>query len=43
MRKKVDNKLTNSPYVSLLGDETAAISVAKKYKVFMANVTLKVS
>jgi len=31
VRKKVDNKLTNSPYVSLLCDRTTDILVAKKF------------
>ena len=34
VRKKVDSKLTNSPYVSLLCDETTDISVAKKLSVY---------
>ena len=34
VRKKVDSKLTNSPYVSLLCDETTDISVSKKLSVY---------
>ena len=34
-RKKVDNKLTNSPYVSLLCDITTDILVAKKIGVYL--------
>ena len=34
VRKKVDNKLTNSSYVSLLWDVTTDILVAKKFSVF---------
>jgi len=34
VRKKVDNKLTHSPYVSLLCDKTTDISVAKKLGVY---------
>ena len=35
VRKKVDNKLTNSPYVSLLCDRTTDILVAKKLGVYL--------
>ena len=35
VRKKVDNKLTNSPYVSLLCDITTDILVAKKLGVYL--------
>jgi len=35
VRKKVDNKLTNSPYVSLLWDITTDILVAKKLGIYL--------
>ena len=35
VKKKVDNKLTNSPYVSLLCDITTDILVAKKLSVYL--------
>ena len=35
VKKKVDNKLTNSPYVSLLCDITTYILVAKKLSVYL--------
>jgi len=35
VRKKVDNKLTNSPYVSLLCDITTDILVAKRFFAFV--------
>ena len=35
VKKKVDNKLTNSPYVSLLCDITTDILVAKKLGVYL--------
>jgi len=35
VRKKFDNKLTNSPYVSLLCDITTYILVAKKLGVYL--------
>ena len=35
VRKKVDNKLTNSPYVSLRCDITTDILVAKKLGIYL--------
>jgi len=35
VKKKVDNKLTNSPYVSFLCDITTDILVAKKLGVYI--------
>ena len=37
VRKKVENKLTNSPYVSLLCDITTDIFVAKKFILKVSN------
>jgi len=40
VRKKVDNKLTNSPYVNLLCDITIDILVAKKLGVYLKSELL---